>query len=97
MGSVSRSSSTASISCYHAPPASLLYAVVLSVDRAQLWVDVEVAPGMGAELKVKVLCGSLLEETMSRRQLHEAERRAANFQGCWRAVLTRDATSVRTP
>jgi len=45
---------------------------------------------MGTVLEVKVLYGSLLEETMSRRQLHETERRAAR---CWKqcpTVLTRE-------
>ena len=45
---------------------------------------------MGTVLEVKVPYGSLLEETMSRRQLHETERRAAR---CWKqcpTVLTRE-------
>ncbi len=53
-----------------------------------------IAPGMGAELEVKVLYGSLLEETMSRRQLHEAERGVALRRKRRRAAI-RDAASAR--
>ncbi len=53
-----------------------------------------VAPGMGAELEVKVLYGSLLEETMSRRQLHEAERGDARRRKRRHAAI-RDAASAR--
>ena len=45
---------------------------------------------MGAVLEVKVLYGSLLEETMSRRQLHETERRAGRRWKQRSTVLTRD-------
>jgi len=56
----------------------------------------DVAPGMGAELKMKVLYGSLLEETMSRRQLHEAERRAGRDQRWSSQRWIRDAQAVWT-
>ncbi len=59
--------------------------------------DGDVAPGMGAELKMKVLYGSVLEETMSRRQLHEAERGAVCRPRGRCAVLIRDARTGRTP
>ncbi len=54
-----------------------------------------IAPGMGAELEVKVLYGSLLEVTMSRRQLHEAERGGA-FRRRRRHAAIRDAATART-
>ncbi len=67
--------------------------------RASSWTAVvgDVAPGMGAELKMKVLYGSVLEETMSRRQLHEAERGAVCRPRGRCAVLIRDARTGRTP
>jgi hypothetical protein len=61
----------------------------------------DVAPGMGAELGVKVPYGSLLEETMSRRQLHEPERGAGRGRArrrVWRTpVLIRDGMDASPP
>lgn len=53
-----------------------------------------VAPGMYTELEVKVLYGTLLEVTMSRRQLHEAERRTGDRRQR-RSSVSRDAASAR--
>ena len=61
----------------HEPPSALARPVILTSAAAGgsgRREDDGVAPGMFTKLKVKVLYGSLLEETMSRRQLHEAER-----------------------
>jgi hypothetical protein len=52
---------------------------------------------MDAELKVRVLHGSLLEETMSRRQLHEAERGVATHRQWWLVMSIREAASDGTP
>jgi hypothetical protein len=46
-------------------------------------------------LKVEVLYGSLLEETVSRRQLHEAERGAVTRRDRRLAVLIREAAPGR--
>lgn len=54
-----------------------------------------VAPGMGAESRVKVSYWSLLEVTVSRRQLHEAERAEGRRPRGLRQS-TRDAVAVRS-
>jgi len=50
---------------------------------------------MNTKLEVRVLYGSLLEVTVSWRQLHEAERRAVIRRDRWLAVLTREAAPGR--
>jgi len=57
---------------------------------------VRIAPGMSAELEVKVLHGTFLEVTMSRRQLHEAERRVEGRRQRRSSAVTREAVSTRT-